>query len=65
MDAGNSSGQENANFYMRGVKEGRAGEILDGEHLLEILNVFGADGLRAYLLGHVEGVTDALEGAED
>lgn len=65
MDAGGSSGQENANLYMRGVKEGYDGEVLDGEHLLEILDVFGEDGLRSYILGHVEGVVDALEDAEE
>jgi hypothetical protein len=65
MDAGGSSGQENANLYMRGVKEGYDGEVLDGGHLLEILDVFDEDALRAYLLGHVEGVTDAMEDAEE
>jgi len=64
MDAGNSSGEENANLYLRGVGEGRAGEVLNGEGLLEILDVFGEDGLRSYILGHVEGVADAIEDTE-
>lgn len=65
MDAGNSSGEENKNLYVRGINEGRAGEVFDGEELLEILDVFGEDGLRSYILGHLEGVTDAMEDAED
>jgi hypothetical protein len=64
MDTGGSSGAENANLYARGVNEGRAGEVLDGEELLEVLDVFGEDGLRSYILGHVEGVADAMEDIE-
>jgi hypothetical protein len=65
MTEGTSSGEENANLYARGVNEGRAGEILDGEELLAILDVFGEDGLRAYLVGHLEGLDDALEDMEE
>ena len=61
MTEGTSSGDENANLYMRGVNEGRAGEFLDGEELLAILDVFGEDGLRSYILGHLEGIADAME----
>jgi hypothetical protein len=61
MAEGTSSGEENANLYMRGVNEGRAGEFLDGEELLAILDVFGEDGLRSYILGHLEGIADAME----
>jgi hypothetical protein len=61
MSEGTSSGEENANLYMRGVNEGRAGEFLDGEELLAILDVFGEDGLRSYILGHLEGIADAME----
>jgi hypothetical protein len=50
---------------MRGVNEGRAGELLDGEELLAILDVFGEDGLRSYILGHPEGIADALEDLEE
>lgn len=63
MDTGDASGQENANLYTRGVNEGRAGKVLHGEGLLDILDVFGEDGLRSYVMGHIEGVTDALEDA--
>jgi hypothetical protein len=61
MAEGTSSGEENANLYMRGVNEGRGGEFLDGEELLAILDVFGEDGLRSYILGHLEGIADAME----
>ncbi len=61
MTEGTSSGDENANLYMRGVNEGRGGEFLDGEELLAILDVFGEDGLRSYILGHLEGIADAME----
>jgi hypothetical protein len=43
---------------MRGVNEGRAGEFLHGE---ELLDVFGEDGLWSYILGHPEGITDVVE----
>ena len=65
MGTAGSNGEENANLYTRGVNEGRVGEVLDGAELLEVLDVFGEDGLRSYILGHVEGVADAMEDAED
>jgi hypothetical protein len=61
LTEGSSSGPENANLYARGVTEGLAGEPLEGKVLLEILDVFGVDGLRAYIVGHVEGAEDAEE----
>jgi hypothetical protein len=61
MTEGRSSGDENANLYARGVNESRAGEILDGEALLEVLDVFGEDGLRSYLLGYMEGIADIMD----
>jgi hypothetical protein len=61
MMEGRSSGDENANLYARGVNESRAGEILDGEALLEVLDVFGEDGVRSYLFGYVEGIVDIME----
>ncbi len=64
MTEGRSSGQENANLYTRGVNEARAGEILNGEELLEVLDVFGEAGLRSYLLGYVEGIADTMEGGQ-
>ena len=65
MSEGSSSGHENANLYMRVVNEGRAGEVLDGEALLEILDVFGEDGLRSYIVGHLEGIADAKEDEDE
>jgi hypothetical protein len=65
MSEGTSSGEENANLYTRGVNEGRAGEFLEGEELLALLDFFGEDGLRSYILGHLEGLDDAMEELED
>jgi hypothetical protein len=62
MTEGKSSDAENANLYTRGVNESRAGEILDGDVLLQVLDVFGEDGLRSYLLGYVEGIVEIMEG---
>ena len=56
-----STGEENANLYKRGVNEGRCGELLDASELLELLDVFGDDGVRSYLVGFLEGAEDALE----
>ena len=61
MTEGRSTGEENANLYTRGSNEARAGEILDGGALLEVLDVFGEDGVRSYLLGYVEGIVDIME----
>ena len=60
MTEGRSNGEENANLYTRGSNEARAGEILDGGALLEVLDVFGEDGVRSYLLGYVEGIVDIM-----
>jgi hypothetical protein len=56
-----SSGEENANLYMRGVNEGYNGELLEPQALLDLLDVFGEDGLRMYLVGILEGEEDAAE----
>ena len=65
MSGASSSGWENANLYVRGLNEGRAEEVLDGEALLEILDVFGEDGLRSYIVGHLEGIADAKEDEDE
>jgi hypothetical protein len=65
MSEGSSSGQENANLYLRGIEEWRAGELLDDMQVLEILEVFGIDGLRSYIVGHMEGLTEAVEDEEE
>lgn len=58
----NSTGDENAKLYMRGVNEGYDGDLLDASDLLDVLDVFGEDGLRMYLVGFLEGEEDVAEG---
>lgn len=62
-----SSGEELSNLYMRGVKEGYEGAPLEAQTLLDILDLFGEDGVRMYLVGILEGDEDAAEdeAAED
>ena len=62
---GESTGDENANLYMRGVNEGRSDELLEAPDLLDILEVFGEDGIRSYLMGIIEGQEDAAEDEQD
>jgi hypothetical protein len=62
---GESTGDENSNLYMRGVNEGRNGHLLEASELLDILEVFGEDGVRSYLVGVLEGQADAAEDAAD
>jgi hypothetical protein len=62
---GESTGEENSNLYIRGVNEGRSGDLLEASELLEILEVFGEDGLRSYLVGILEGQEDAAEDEEN
>ena len=56
-----STGEENDNLSKRGVNEGSRGELLDASELLELLDVFGEDGGRSYLVGCLEGVDNAME----
>ncbi len=65
MGAGESSGSENANLYMRGVSEGRAGDFLYAQELADLLDVFGVEGLRSYLIGYLEGEADAQEDEQE
>jgi hypothetical protein len=53
--------QEIANLYMRGVNEGYNAEFLEAQALLDLLDVFGEDGVRMYLVGILEGEEDARE----
>lgn len=62
---GESTGDENAKLYMRGANEGYNGEPLDASDLLDILEVFGEDGLRSYLTGILEGEEEAAEDEAD
>jgi hypothetical protein len=62
---GESTGEENTNLYIRGVNEGRSGDLLEASELLDILDVFGEDGIRSYLIGVIEGEADAAEDEAD
>jgi hypothetical protein len=62
---GESTGDENANLYMRGVNDGLSGEFLEPTDLLDILEVFGEDGIRSYLMGVIEGQEDTAEDDQD
>jgi hypothetical protein len=59
--------KELSNLYMRGVKEGYEGELFgrQAEAMRDILDVFGEEGLRAYLMGVIEGEEDAKEEEAD
>ena len=50
---GESTADENSNLYIRGVNESRSGELLEASDLLDILEVFGEDGMRFY---HMEAI---------
>jgi hypothetical protein len=56
-----SSGEENARLYERGVNDAYNDELLEARSLLDILDVFGEDGLRSYLVGVLEGEEDRRE----
>jgi hypothetical protein len=62
---GESTGEENTNLYIRGVNEGRSGDLLEASELLDILDVFGEDGIRSHLIGVIEGEADAAEDEAD
>jgi hypothetical protein len=62
---GASTGDENANLYIRGVNEGRSGDLLEASDLLDILEVLGSDGIRSYLMAVIEGQEDAAEDEQD
>jgi hypothetical protein len=62
---GESTRAENTSLYIRGVNEGRSGELLEASELLDILEVFGEDGMRSYLVGVVERQEDAAEDEQD
>jgi hypothetical protein len=61
---GESTGEENAKLYIRGVTEGRSGSFLEASRLLDVLDVFGEDSMRTYLMGIIEGEGDAAENEE-
>ena len=47
------------------MNESRSGDLLDAYDLLDILDVFGEEGLRSYLMGVIEGKEDAAEDEDD
>jgi hypothetical protein len=53
--------EEHANLYMRGVNEAASGAELDAQEILDVLEVFGEDGVRMYLVGFLEGIKDRQE----
>jgi hypothetical protein len=56
-----TSGEEHANLYMRGVNEAASGGELDAQEVLDVLEVFGEDVVRMYLVGFMEGIRDRTE----
>lgn len=56
-----TAGEEHANLYMRGVNEGASGMEMEAQEILAILDVFGEDGVRWYLIGILEGIEDQVE----
>jgi hypothetical protein len=58
-----TAGEEHSNLYLRGVNEAGGGMELDAQEVLDVLNVFGEDGVRCYLMGVLEGIEDRMEQA--
>jgi hypothetical protein len=56
-----TAGEEHANLYMRGVNEAASGMELDAQEVLDVLDVFGEDGVRCYLRGILEGIEERVE----
>src|SRR5437660_4681501 len=54
-------GEEHSNLYMRGVNEAASGMELNAQDVLDVLDVFGEDGVRCYLMGVLEGIEDRVE----
>ena len=46
---------------MRGVNEAASGAELEAQEVLDVLEVFGEDGVRMYLVGFLEGIEERLE----
>jgi hypothetical protein len=56
-----TAGEEHVNLYMRGVNEAASGAELEAQEVLDVLEVFGEDGVRMYLVGFLEGIEERLE----
>ena len=61
LDMSGTTGEEHANLYMRGVNEAASGAELDAQEILEVMDVFGENGVRMYLVGFLEGIEDRQE----
>jgi hypothetical protein len=61
LDMSGTAGEEHANLYTRGVNEAASGAELAAQEVLDVLEVFGEDGVRMYLVGFLEGVEDRTE----
>jgi hypothetical protein len=61
LDMSGTADEEHANLYMRGVNEAASGAELDAQEILDVLDVFGEDGVRMYLVGFLEGIEDSVE----
>jgi hypothetical protein len=61
LDMSGTADEEHANLYMRGVNEAASGAELDAQEILDVLEVFGEDGVRMYLVGFLEGIKDRQE----
>jgi hypothetical protein len=58
LDMSGTAREEHANLYMRGVNEGASGAELGAQEVLDVLDVFGEDGAKMYLIGFLEGIED-------
>jgi hypothetical protein len=61
LDMSGTADEEHANLYMRGVNEAATGVELDAQEVLDVLEVFGEDGVRMYLIGFLEGIEERVE----
>jgi hypothetical protein len=61
LNMSGTTGEEHSNLYMRGVNEAASGAELDAQEVLDVLDVFGEDGVRMYLVGFLEGIEDRQE----
>ena len=61
LDMSGTAGEEHANLHMRGVNEGASGAELEAQEILDVLEVFGEDSVRMYLVGFLEGIEERTE----
>ena len=61
LDMSGTAGEEHANLYIRGVNEAASGAELEAQEVLDVLEVFGEDGVRMYLVGFLEGIEERAE----